>query len=526
MYSVIIRNARIIDGAGTPWRKGDIAIQDDTIVNVSSCISEEADLEVNGEGLYVAPGFIDIHTHSDSLLHVDGRAHAHVLQGVTTNILGQCGGFAAPITDLRIATTDDEKEISWHTVKEYLDVLDTNGISINAVPVTGQGSIRQCVMGFNSDKPTTEQLNEMKALVKESMESGCFGISTGLIYTPSAYALTEELIELTKEIAPYGGVYCTHMRGENDFIMDAIDEAIEIGRQAQVPVQISHLKAMGEHMWGKSVDILKKIDTARAEGIDVTFDQYPYKASACGLSAVLPPWAHVGGADKMRERLADPTLRVKLKQDILEGVGTWISIHKGVGFKNIMITNCPSDTSLIGKSVAEIASERNADTFETCFDLLQSIKGRISIVYFTMCDEDVERIMQHPAMTVGSDTSARPNEGPFAAGKPHPRTYGSFVKILSHYVREKHVLSLEQAVHKMTFASAQRFGLQDRGLLLPGMKADIVLFDAEKVATESDYINPKQFPVGIDKVFVNGVLTVDSGCHTGAKAGRVLRKKH
>lgn len=526
MYSVIIRNTRIIDGAGNPWRIGDIAIQDDTIVKIAKHIDEKAQLEVNGEGLYTTPGFIDIHTHSDSLLHLDGQGHAHLLQGVTTNVLGQCGGFAAPMTDLRIATTDDDKEISWRSVEDYLQLLEKNGISLNAVPVTGQGSIRQCVMGYSPEKPTPEQMTQMKALVKESMESGCFGISTGLIYTPSAYASTEELIELTKEIAPYGGMYCTHMRGENDYIMDAIDEAIEIGRQANVPVQISHLKAMGQHMWGKSVDILNRIDAAREAGVDVTFDQYPYKASACGLSAVLPPWAHVGGATKMRERLADSALRAKMKQDILDGVGTWISIHKGVGFENIMITHTQSDESIIGKTVAEIAKERHADEFETCFDLLQNIKGRISIVYFTMCDEDIERIMQHPAMMVASDTSARPERGPLAAGKPHPRTYGSFVKILSTYVREKKVLTLEQAVRKMTFAPAQRLGLNDRGLLLPGMKADLVIFDADQVGTRSDYIDPKQFPTGIKKVFVNGVLTADQGKHTGAKAGRVLRKKH
>ncbi|QOR36472.1 D-aminoacylase [Clostridium sp. 'deep sea'] len=526
MYSYIIKNARLLDGAGNPWRYGDVAIKNDIIASIGDFSNAKAETVIDAKGLYLSPGFIDVHTHSGMVLYVDGRAHSHLLQGVTTNVLGQCGSFLAPVTDLRLQTSDKSQiDITWRTTNEFLTLLEEKDLSVNVVPVAGQAAIRQCVMGYNPNKPSNTEMNEMKELLKEAMESGCFGVSTGLIYTPSSYADTEELIELTKIIADYNGIYFSHIRGENDFVLEAVNEAIEIGKQANVPVQISHLKAMGRHMWGKSVDILNMIDKAREDGIEVTFDQYPFKASACGLSAVLPPWAHVGGASKMRERLADKEQRAKIKHDILQGVDKWISIHKGVGFDNILITHTFEDESLIGKTVAEIAKERNADEFETCFDILQSIEGRVSIVYFTICDEDLERIMKHPAMMVGSDTSARPIDGPLTAGMPHPRTYGSFARVLGEYVRDKQVLTLPEAIRKMTSASAFKLGLYDRGLLLPGKKADLVLFDANTVRTDVTYTNPKQFPVGIKKVFVNGVLSVDNSKHTGASAGVVIRRK-
>lgn len=525
MYNYIVRNVRLIDGAGNPWHRGDLAIQGDTIAAIGNLKNAVAECEIDGQDLYLSPGFIDIHTHSEGTLFMDGRSHAHLLQGVTTNVLGQCGGFLAPVTDISLENWKNNYfEPTWRTTAEFLATFETKDISINTVPVAGQSTIRQCIMGYDPAKPTAEQMEAMKALLRESMESGCVGVSTGLIYTPSSYADTAELIELTKVITEYDGIYFSHIRGENDFVLDSVAEAIEIGRQADVAVQISHLKAMGNHMWGKSVDILNLIDEARAEGVEVTFDQYPYKASACGLDAILPPWAHVGGSDQMHKRLSDPTERARIKNDILYGVDGWISIHKGVGFDNIFITHNFSDESLIGKTIAEIAAERKADEFETCFDILRDIPGRVSIVYFTICDEDLERIMRHPAMMVGSDSSARPIDGPLTAGMPHPRTYGSFVKVIGSYVRDKHVLNLEEAVRKMTSAPAQKLGLTDRGLLRPGMKADLVLFDAATVDTKSDYINPKQFPTGIKKVFVNGVLTANDGEHTGASAGRLLRR--
>ncbi|MFP4456635.1 MAG: N-acyl-D-amino-acid deacylase family protein [Clostridia bacterium] len=527
MFSYLIKNVKILDGAGNPWRFGDVAIEGNTIAKVGNISESEAQFVIDGCGLYLSPGFIDIHTHSESILFQDGRAHAHLMQGVTTNVLGQCGSSPYPMNETRKKTIDkSDLDVTWESTGDFIKQFQTKKLSINAVPVVGQGAIRHCVMGYDPDKPTKEQMDEMKALLKESMESGCFGVSTGLIYTPSAYADTEELIELTKVISDYNGIYFSHIRGENDFVLDSIDEALTIGKEANVAVQISHLKAMGKHMWGKSVDILNLIESARNDGVDVTFDQYPYKASATGLGAILPPWAHQGGAEKMRERLADKSIREKLKKDIIDGVDNWISFYKGVGFENILITDTKNtDKSIVGKTVAEIASERKADQFETCFDILQNYEGRVSIVYFTISDEDIERIMKHPLMMVGSDSSARPIDGPFTSGLPHPRTYGSFVTILSTYVRDKGVLTIEEAVRKMTSSSAFRLGLTDRGLILPGMKADLVLFDLENINTESTYTNPIQFPTGIKKVFVNGVLTINEGEHTGEFAGKVLLKE-
>ncbi len=526
MYNFIIRNAKILDGAGNPWRIGDVAISGEKIAKVGDLSQEKAITEIDAAGLYLSPGFIDIHTHSESLLFQDGRAHAHLLQGVTTNVLGQCGSSPYPVTQLRKESSDKSNlEITWETTGDFLEQMKNKKLSVNAVPVVGQGAIRQCVMGFNPSKPTSEQMDEMKKLLKEAMDSGCYGVSTGLIYTPSSYADADEIIELTKVISEYDGLYFSHIRGENDFVLEAISEALRVGREANVPVQISHLKAMGKHMWGKSVDILNLIDSAREENIDVTFDQYPYKASATGLGAILPPWAHEGGAYKMRERLADPVLRDKMRQDIIDGVGNWISIYKGVEFDNILITDTMDDDTIVGKTISQIAKERgNEDPFKTCFDILENHEGRISIVYFTISDEDIERIMKHPLMMVGSDSSARPIDGPLTTGLPHPRTFGSFITVLATYVRDKGILTLEEAIRKMTSAPAYRLGLWDRGLILPGNKGDLVLFDLAELGTKSDYTDPVQYPTGIKKVFVNGILSVDNGEHTGAAAGYLLRK--
>jgi N-acyl-D-amino-acid deacylase len=526
MYNYIIRNAKILDGSGNPWRIGDVAISGDKIAKVGDLSKEKAITEIDATGLYLSPGFIDIHTHSESILFQDGRAHAHLLQGVTTNVLGQCGSSPYPFTSLRKDSSDKSNlEVTWETTGDFLNQMKDKKISVNVVPVVGQGAIRQCVMGFNPDKPNQEQLDEMKKLLIEAMDSGCFGVSTGLIYTPSAYADTDEIIELTKVISDYDGLYFSHIRGENDYVLDAINEALRVGEEADVPVQISHLKAMGRHMWGKSVEILQTIDNARNRNIDVTFDQYPYKASATGLAAILPPWAHEGGAYKMRERLADPKLREKMKHEMINGSGNWISFYKGVEFDNILITDTLSDKSIVGKTIAQIAKERNdEDEFKTCFDILQTYEGRVSIVYFTISDEDIERIMKHPLMMVGSDSSARPIDGPLTSGLPHPRTFGSFITVLATYVRDKGVITLEEAIRKMTAAPAYRLGLWDRGLILPGNKGDLVLFDLSKIGTKSDYTNPVQFPTGIKKVFVNGILSVDDGEHTGAAAGYLLRK--
>lgn len=532
MYSVIIRGGRIYDGAGNPWRHGDVAIQGDRIVGIGDLRGARAEREIDATGMAVTPGFIDIHTHSDIPLLLDPRGQSHVQQGVTTNVIGNCGSGIAPVTEEILTGSDAAAELdacgialTWRTMGQYLDLLAERGVCINVAALVGQGAVRNAVMGYAEGPADPAQLQAMQELVREAMQAGAFGLSTGLIYTPSCYAETPEIVALTKVVAEYSGLYASHIRGENDTVLDAVAEAIEVGRQAGTPVQIAHLKAMGEHMWGTSRQILAMIGQARDEGIDVTFDQYPYNASACGLSAVLPPWVHIGGNKALQQRLADPEVRQRLRRDILEGVDNWVSIHKGVGWERILVTGCYYDHSLDGKSVAEIAELWGKDGFDTCFDLLMRADKRIDIVYFTIGDADLELIMQSPYMMVGSDSSGVSIERSLERGKPHPRTFGTFVRVLGHYVREQRLISWEEAIRKMTSAPAMRLGLHDRGLLLPGMKADLVVFDQQTVGDVATYTEPAQHAVGIQQVLVNGRVVVDQGQHTGVLAGEVLRHR-
>jgi N-acyl-D-aspartate/D-glutamate deacylase len=367
-------------------------------------------------------------------------------------------------------------------------------------------------------------MDEMKALVDQAMADGAFGLSSGLIYVPGSYAATDEVAELAKVAASHGGIYASHIRGENDTLLDAVAEAIDIGRRAGLPVEIAHFKAMGRHMWGKSVDSLRLVDEARAAGVDVTCDQYPYNASATGLGAYLPAWAHVGGQQALQARLRESETRARIKNDILNGTDGWVSLHKGVGWENTMVVRC-SDSALEGLTVTEIAKLRNIDDFDAAFDLLMENVGRVSVVYFTIGDEDIARIMRHPAVMVGSDSSAISATGPLASGKPHPRSFGTFVRVLGHYVRDQNVITLSEAIRKMTSLPAQRMGLLDRGLLRPGMKADVALFDPARVRDNATYTQPQQYPTGVEHVIVNGQVSVFGGRHLGVRAGMVLRRK-
>ncbi|MDP2859732.1 MAG: D-aminoacylase [Bacillota bacterium] len=528
MYTLIIRHGKVIDGGGNPWFRADVGVVGDTIRAVGRLASESADVTIDAEGMALSPGFIDIHTHSDGPLLVQGEGHSHIRQGVTTNVIGNCGGSLAPVTAKsreyaagRLGEFEGV-ELDWSTLGEYLDRLERQGVSVNVVPLVGQGTIRGSVMGFADRPPADSELDEMRNLVAAAMQDGAYGLSSGLIYVPGSYAGIDEVAELAAVAASYGGSYNSHIRGENDTLLDAVAEAIEIGRRAGAPVQIAHFKAMGRHMWGRSVDSLRLVDESRAAGVDVTCDQYPYNASATGLGAYMPAWLHVGGPDAMVERLKDPAARAKLRKEILDGLPGWVSLHKGVGWDNTMVTNCPNH-ELEGLTVSQIATQRGADDFDTAFDLLLEYKGRVPVVYFTIGDEDIERIMRHPAVMVGSDSSAIAAEGPLARGKPHPRSFGTFVRVLGHYVREKKTITLEEAVRKMTSFPAERMRLYDRGLIRPGMKADLVVFDPETVSDNATYTDPFQYPSGIAHVFVNGKHTIKDSQHLGTKAGAVLR---
>lgn len=529
MYDILIKNGKVIDGTGNPWFEADIGIKGDTVAAIGKLSTKGAKTVIDAKGLVVSPGFIDIHAHSDHELLVEGEGHSHIRQGVTTNVIGNCGISAAPVSSVSrkhqeagIANQYPDLDLDWSSMGDYLARLEKQGTSLNVAALVGQGTVRNAVMGFKDGAPSSEELNEMQNLVKQSMEQGAFGLSSGLIYVPGCYASTEELISLAKVAAEYNGSYNSHIRGENDTLLDAVAEAIEIGRKANIPVQISHFKAMGRHMWGKSADALKMLEDARKQGIDVTCDQYPYNASATGLGAYMPPWVHVGGTEALMARLKDTDTRAKIKHEILNGLPGWISLHKGVGWDNTVITYCRKH-ELEGKTVSEIAKERGKDDFETAFDILLECEGQVSVVYFTIGDEDIERIMKHPLTMIGSDSSAIAVEGPLASGKPHPRSFGTFVKVLGHYVRENKTITLQDAIRKMTSLPAQKMRLYDRGLLLPGMKADVVVFDPSTVNENGTYTEPFAYPDGIEYVIVNGKETIRHGEHLGTKAGRVLR---
>lgn len=529
LYSTLIKDAKVVDGSGNPWYRADIGLDGERIAAIGQLGRARADRRIDAGGLVAAPGFIDIHTHSDLPLLIEGEGHSHVRQGVTTNVLGNCGSSTAPVTDAAVEymkagaiDSDPGFEWDWRSMRDYLARLERQGVSVNVAALIGQGTVRGSIMGFADRPPTAEELAQMAELVRGAMADGAFGLSSGLIYVPGSYARTDEIVALAKVAAEYNGIYASHIRGENDTLLEAVTEAIEIGRRAGAAVQIAHFKAMGRHMWGKSVDSLRLVDEARAAGVEVTCDQYPYNASATGLGAYLPAWAHTGGKGELRERLGDPDTRAKIKHDILHGLDDWVSPHKGVGWENTMITRC-QDESLEGLTVSEIAARRERDDFDTAFDILLENDGRVGVVYFTIGDEDLERIMRHPAVMIGSDSSAIAAAGPLAKGKPHPRAFGTFARVLGEYVRKKGTISLEAAVRKMTSMPAQKMRLYDRGLLRPGMKADLVLFSPEQIADRATYTDPWHYPLGVEHVFVNGRLTVSGGEHLGVRAGAVLR---
>jgi N-acyl-D-amino-acid deacylase len=536
-YDVIIRGGIIVDGTGNPWYNGDIAVTDGEIAHIKRRLKPEAGRTIDAEGLIVAPGFIDAHSHSDSVTLYYREMESNVMQGVTTVVAGQCGSSPAPVNpdmrDLlqkRLEThlpPEVDLRITWTTFDDYLKEEEKGGLGANVAHLVGHGAIRTAAMGFEARAPTPKEIEMMKDLTAEAMEAGAFGLSTGLIYPPGIFAETEEIVELAKVAASYGGVYDTHIRGEGRTLMKALKEAISVGREAELPVQISHHKAASKEVWGRSVDTLAMIERARSEGLDVTVDQYPYRAGATSLATLLPPWAHEGGIERLLERLSDHELKQKMREDIDSGIPGWENFTGELGWESIYISRVKSDEnkSLEGKNLAEITKMRgDPDPFTSLFGVLLEEEGVAGMILFSMNEEDIKRIMRHPVHMVGTDSGSMSPTGYMSRGKPHPRGYGSYSKILGRYVREMGVLSLEDAVRKMTSMPAQRFGIMDRGLLRPGMCADIVVFNPDTVIDKATYQNPHQFPEGIEYVLVNGKVTVEEGKYEPVLAGRTLRK--
>jgi len=517
---IIIKNGRVIDGSGNPWFRADVGVEGGVISAVGNLKGLAAESVIDAKGMVVAPGFIDIHSHSDVPILVDRRGLSKVRQGVTTEVVGQCGGSAAPVNESVRAyrekygrsSVPDDFHITWGTMAEYMDEVD-KGASLNVAPLVGHGTVRQNVMGYENREPTEAELRKMKKLVAEAMADGAWGLSTGLIYPPSVYGKTPEIIELAKAAARSRGIYFSHIRGEGETLLDAVKEACEIGLHAGTPVQISHFKASGRPSWGKTVQSLAMVEEYRQKSVDVTFDQYPYVASSTGLTALLPHWAHEGGAEKMLERLSDPATRRRLREES-RIVYNW---------DEVMVTKAKNHPQYNGMNLKQVSEAVGKDPYDAMFDLLIAEDTQVQSVMFGMSEEDVVRVMRSPYMMVGSDASAICPEGVWADSRPHPRAYGTFPRVLGKYVRDG-VLSLQEAVRKMTGAPAHRMGFKDRGLLREGYRADITVFDPATVKDEATFTEPQRYASGIPHVIVNGVPVVKKGRYSGALPGRALRK--
>jgi len=520
-YDIVISNGRVMDGTGNPWRWADLGIADDTVKTIGDLQGAEAGKVIDAGGLIVAPGFIDIHSHSDTPILIDPRGLSKTHQGVTTEVVGNCGGSAAPMNasvkeyrkKYNRSSVPDDFKLDWETMADYMDRIDRQGAAVNIAPLVGHGTVRQNVMGHENRKPTAEELEEMKRLVDEAMKDGAWGMSTGLIYPPSVYGDTEEITELAKVVAQHRGVYCSHIRGEGDTLLDAVKEACEIGRNVGAPVQIAHFKASGQRNWGRTRESLALVAEYREKGVDVTFDQYPYIASSTGLTALLPHWAHEGGAEKILEHLNDPDTRERMKNE------------RRLGYppENILVTKAKNNPQYTGRNLKEIGEMMGKPPTDAMFDLLIMEDTQVPSVMFGLSEEDVRRVMQSPHGMVGSDGSAISPEGIWADMKPHPRSYGTFPRVLGHYVREG-VISLQEALRKMTSAPAQKMGFKDRGVLREGCKADVTVFDPATVKDEATFTDPQRYASGILYVLVNGVPVIENGEYTGALPGKPLRK--
>jgi len=528
-YDLLIVGGHILDGSGNPWFSGSVAVKDGKIADIGRLEGASAKQRIDASGLVVAPGFIDLHSHSDFTLLVDGNAQSKIRQGVTTEILGESES-AGPIVGPAVPEFDKQMkplgiERDWTTLGEYFARLEHQHVSVNIASYVGSGQVRMDVMGNVNRAPTAEELEKMKGLVDQAMRDGAIGVASGLIYPPNAFAKTDELIELAKVAAKYGGIYTSHIRGEGAHGVQAIREAIEISEKGGLPVHILHFKMDGQATWGHMADQVAVIQAARDRGLDITADQYPYIASMTDLHMCLPPKYLEGTSADVVARLRDRKTRAEIRKAIAAGLPGWEDneVKSVGGWHGVMVASCqaPEDKKYEGQRMDEVAKLMGKDPLDALCDLLIAESGSAEAIYFSMSEADVETAMKQPWVGVGSDGSAV-NPDMIFAGRPHPRFYGTFPRVLGDYVREKKVLTLPDAIRKMTALSAQITGLTDRGLLRPGLAADITIFDPNTVQDKATFSNPMQYPVGIPYVIVNGVVVISRGEHTGARPGRVL----
>ena len=528
MLDLKISGAEVMDGTGSAGTRTDVGVRDDRIVAIGDLSREHAGRSLHAAGKVLAPGFIDMHSHSDWRLWENRRAESKIRQGVTTEVVGNCGFSPAPVVpefrdDLRgfALHVPPGMDFTWPTFDAYLSALDRDGLSLNVAHLVGHGTLRIAAMGFARRAPMPNELATMRALLAEAMDEGAFGLSTGLIYAPGSYSTTDEIVEVARAAARGRGFYASHMRGEGATLLEAVREAITVGREADMPVQISHLKAAGRPNWGKVAEALALIDAARADGLDVLADAYPYTASSTSLRTLLPDWALEGGVDAMLARLTDSGGRAKIREAVTSTRGESMSLR--VGWDNVMIVGTTKRRDAEGRRLAQIAAERKLDPVDAMLELLVDEGGRAGVILFQMDEGDVRRALAHPAVMVGSDGSSLAPTGPMAASKPHPRSYGTFPRVLGRFARDERALSLPQAVHKMTGMPARRLGLRDRGVVRVGARADLVVFDPRRVIDVATFEEPHRYPEGIEHVVVNGRFVIKDGEHTGSLPGRVLR---
>jgi len=539
MFDLKIIHGHIVDGTGEKSYAADIGIIGDKIAAIGDLSDFESKETLDAAGKMVSPGFIDIHTHSDFSFIYDTKANSHLYSGVTTEVISNCGIGPAPVkaeeketliaylgTRL-IGSIPVELKLPWNSMKEYLHTFTINKPCINIAPLVAQGAIRIAVMGLEKGDAAPEQLDMMRKLTREAMEDGALGLSTGLVYMPGEYTSKEEIAELCKEIKPYGGVYCTHMRTESDGLLEALDEALWIAATGEVPVEISHLKLLSQTMLGKTDIVLNKLANAEAAGIEVNYDLYPYTAGVTSLAACLPPWLFEGGVDKLLERIKDADIRRRIDLEIEQGIPGWQNFVKSAGgWKKFYVSsvNYEKNKSFEGKFITEIAEMQGTDPLDTVCDLLIAENGRVQMNYYAMDEEDVMTFLKQSKAMIGSDSMSLSCEGILHFGKPHPRAFGTPTRFLGRYVRDKKLMSFEEAIRKMTSLPAQKLHMNSRGILKPGYFADIVIFDPETITDTATYIKPQQYSTGISDVIVNGKAALRNGVQQDVCAGQVVSR--
>ena len=527
-YDVIIRGGTVYDGTGAPGVVADVGIRGDSIAAVGDLSAAKGTMEVPATGMAVAPGFINMLSWANEALLVDGRSQSDIRQGVTLEVFGE-GESMGPWNDsmkaeVRAGMGAMQFDITWTTLGEYLDTLAGRGISTNVASFVGAATVRQHVLGHASRAATPEELGRMEALVDQAMQDGAVGLGSSLIYEPGMFATTDELVALSRVVAKHDGLYISHIRNENDSVLDAVDEFLEIARRAGVRAEVYHLKAAGRANWGKMDEVIRRLEAARAEGLTITADMYPYPASATGLDAIMPGWVREGGFDAWRERLMDPVVRRRLKAEWRARGGAFVGPG---GPEGVLLAGFRQDSlkQYTGKRLSEVAVLRGTSPEDTAMDLVIADRSRVDCVYFTMSEDNLRKQIVLPWVSFDSDAASMAPEGIFLRGNPHPRAYGTFARVLAKYVRTDSVLTLPDAIRKLTSLPAKNLNIARRGTLAPGFHADVVVFDPATIQDHATFERPHQYATGVSQVFVNGVQVIRDGEHTGAKPGRAVRRR-